>query len=103
MVVSANYTYTAVNYDLLMDSTAISSSLMKLLEAIGTNEPVEKIEPLADNLIGIVSSACEMAKELEYVRAFRAEHHVQPHTKDSTPLQSRIDGIQKELDLIISS
>lgn len=76
-----------------MDSTCLSTTLMKLLEGIGTNESAEKILPIIDSMIAEIENICKKANELDYVKAHREAAQKPAMSESDKQLQSLVDQV----------
>lgn len=86
-----------------MDTTSISTKLMKLLEGIGTNEPVDTILPTIDGLIHDIEGVCRRAEELDFY-----QHHLQLserqnkiYSEEDTRLQAIVDNVHERYKTIM--
>lgn len=91
-----------------MDTTGISSNLMKLLEGIGMNEPVQKVLPIIDTLKKDISVICERANELEFMKAHRRREHTDSLESGvledaDMRLQRLVDDVHAKFKLIVNS
>ena len=80
-----------------MDATSISTRLMKLLEGIGTNEPVDTILPTIDSLVEEIKSVCGKAEELDFYTHHRqlAMRATVVTSEADVRLQTLVDDVYK--------